>query len=148
MVENQRIYPTLYTILMTAIILIIMVMILSPSLLTKQLGVTRSITADAYAILSLTCIAALGMTLWGIVVGFFLRRWLPWLVTPHVIALLALAAWAFFLGAGVDFYLQRMMTLPPTLTLLLAILRLTPVLLLLTPLVPAKLLNLRAVAIK
>lgn len=135
---NRSAYPIIYAILITAIIFTVFIMIYSPTLMHQNLSLTRSTATDTYMILTLACTAALGMTLWLAVVGIFLSRWLPWLVSVHTIAVIALSAWVFFLGAGVEIYLQRIITLPPTLSLLLAILRLTPVLLLLTPLIPQR----------
>lgn len=134
----MRDYHITYAILLLAIALIIVTMLVAPGLLGDRPPQAAMIASGAHFTLALASAAALCMTLWLVAMGALLRRWLPWSMTsPRVVALLALSTCVIFLATGAQMLMQRIIAVPPSLTLLLNVLRLTPVLLLLTYLIPS-----------
>ena len=134
----MRGYHTTFGILLTAIILTLITLITAPTLIDAQTSSTATFFSNVHIILALASAAALCMTLWLVIVGKILGQWFPLqLTSPRAIGLLTLGCGVIFLATGAELYIQRTMGLPPTLSLLLNLLRITPVFLLLTYLMPA-----------
>lgn len=127
-----------YSILLLTIMLVIIIMVLAPVLLADQPPQVSVLVAGAYYTLAVASAAALCMTAWLMLLGKLLQHSLPWHMTsPRVVSLLALAACVIFLTIGAELLIQQTVAIPVPLALLLNILRLTPLLLLLTQLIPA-----------